>query len=54
MPQQQETVVSRLLATAFGGDMDSKVLGCLAAYKEKVWAEVAIVDSLGLEESIFG
>ena len=32
---QLERVVMRLLATAFGGDMDSKVVGCLAAYREE-------------------
>lgn len=32
---QLERVVMRLLASAFGGDMDSKVIGCLAAYREE-------------------
>jgi len=32
---QLERVVMRLLATAFGGDMDSKVIACLAVYREE-------------------
>ena len=32
---QLERVVLRLLSTSFGGDMDSKVVGCLAAYREE-------------------
>ena len=32
---QLERVVMRLLATAFGGDMDSKVVACLAVYREE-------------------
>jgi hypothetical protein len=36
--QQLEDVVLRLLVTAFGGDMDTKVLSCLAAYREEAEA----------------
>ena len=32
---QLERVVMRLLATAFGGGMDSKVVACLAVYREE-------------------
>ena len=32
---QLERVIMRLLATAFGSDMDSKVIGCISAYREE-------------------